>query len=165
MQTERQMRSILLSAASMACGLFLLVASCSATSAAEAPAAPSPTVEHGELDHLSEYVGKFPSDVDLWNKAFLRDRLQALLKSDRDAMTERMQTVSPVSKEGGIYYVIGNKAHAGGEDAAIFVADPSQNVIRIWLLKKGKIEELGDPVKAMKLPSEVRTTLSDWQEQ
>jgi hypothetical protein len=156
------MRSILASAVAIICGLCILMTSCAIVSATEAPATPATP---GELDHLSEYVGKFPSDVDLWNRAFLRDRLQALLKDDRAAFIERMDTVSPVSKEGGIYYIIGNKAHAGGEDAAIFVADPAQNVIRIWLLKKGKIEELGDPVKAMKLPPDVRTTLSDWQEQ
>jgi hypothetical protein len=156
------MRSILTTAAGILWGILILVAPFSTVGAADTPA---PAATRGELDHLSEYVGKFPSDVDLWNRAFLRDRLQALLKGDRDAMMERMQTVSPVSKEGGIYYVIGNKAHAGGEDAAIFVADPAQNVIRIWLLKKGKIEELGDPVKSMKLPADVRTTLSDWQEQ
>lgn len=121
-----------------------------------------PFSQGGDLSQLADFVGQNPADADLWNQPFLSSRLQMLLWGGLyEAFTERMQTVSPVQEENGLYYVTGNMDNAGGTDAAVLVADPEQNVLKAWVWQNGEPIERAEAPIALDLPSDVETLIQN----
>lgn len=121
--------------------------------------------EDGSLTRFDDFVGENPSDADLWNQPFLAQRLPPLLWGGLyEAFTERMQTVSPVQEENGIYYVTGNMDNAGGTDAAILVADPEHNVLKAWVWQDGDLTERAEAPLDLDLPSDVEAMIQNMSE-
>ena len=121
--------------------------------------------EPGSLGGFADVAGEYPADVGLWSRPFLKDRLVQLLWGDTyDAFTERMQTVSPVQEDNGIYYITGNMDNADGSDAAILVADPEQNVLKAWVWRDGELTERAEAPLALDLPSDVETMIQNMNE-
>lgn len=118
-----------------------------------------PVIADSEARDFSNFVGQTPHAAELWTQPFLAQRLQMLLYSYYDAFTERMQTVSHVQEENGVYYVTGNLDNAGGSDAAILVADHVQNVLKVWLWQNGELTEFAEAPIAIDLPTDVERLL------
>jgi hypothetical protein len=134
--------------------------------AAEAPApepteaAPARTVSG--LAALREHVGRYPHEIDLWQREPLAGRLRALLGEERFAvLLGNLEVTGPLGEEDGVLYVTGNKAHQGGIDSAAVVIDPRQDVIWVWLLVGGRPEAVAERDVELVVPEDVRITLDD----
>jgi hypothetical protein len=130
--------------------------------ASEAPSrAPAAAALHSGLAVLEPLVGRYPHETHLWQQEPLAGRLHALLGSDLPAFLGNMEVVGPLSEEDGLLYVVGNKQHRGGTDAAAIVMDLHRDAIWVWLLRDGKGEIRVERDADVPLPEDVRITLAN----
>ncbi|QIL79000.1 hypothetical protein G7047_02995 [Diaphorobacter sp. HDW4A] len=91
------------------------------------------------LDSLRSYLGKYPNDgKDYLRQGILAERLKKLLGDRYDTVIKNLETVGPLTKEGGRWSIVGNRQHQGGKEAAAVVIDPGRNGLRVWLLSNGR---------------------------
>jgi hypothetical protein len=153
---------ILLACAALACGGEREEPPAPAASAPAAPAVVTPPADYpSELAPLREQVGRYPRDIDLWNREPLAGRLRALLGERLARFVENMGVQSPLLEEDGILYVTGNKQHSGGTDAAALVADLRRDAVWVWLLVDGESEAFLDRDVEVELPADVRIVLEN----
>lgn len=130
----------------------------------DAPVPPLPALEAFEqepLSSLQDLVGKYPyDDINYLEQGVLAARLRALLGERYPLLLANMRTVSPLTADGGLWFITGNRPHEGGAEAAAVVIDPRQNALRVWLLSAGRSHEFIDPPSAViPWPKEVQTLL------
>jgi uncharacterized membrane protein len=123
-------------------------------------------VPHGDfgnapLDELNRYSGAYPRTVRLWSDPAIQKRLEALLGTSMRAFVENMQVQSPLMKDGGVFYATGNKAHRGGLDGAIFLADPASDTIAVILFANGLRRDFKEGGRDVALPAEVGATIGN----
>ena len=64
-------------------------------------------------------------------------------------------------KDGGVFYVTGNKPHQGGLDNAIFLADPATDTLAVILYADGVRQDFKEGGRDVALPAEVVTTVGN----
>lgn len=133
-----------------------------------APAAAAPASAGNPWAELAAQVGRYPHDgVNFLKEGPLAQRLQALLgEKDYQTLLTNMETAAPLTLDGTRLFITGNKAHAGGSDAAAVVVDPASDALRVWLLSEGKAREFADPAAAaadLPWPQDVQTMISNAQ--
>ena len=90
------------------------------------------------LQSLESQLGKYPQDGGKYlEQGVLAERLKALLGRRHDALLLNLQTVGPLTKEGDLWSITGNRQYEGGTEAAAVVIDPARNAVRVWLLNRG----------------------------
>lgn len=114
-----------------------------------------------ELAALRPLVGRYPRDVDLWNREPLAGRLHTLLDERFATFVANTEVQGPLLEEDGILYVTGNKAHSGGSDAAALVMDLRRDAVWVWLLADGEAEAFLDRDVEVELPADVRIVLQN----
>jgi hypothetical protein len=132
-----------------------------AAAPAEPASAGAPPAAEG-LAALRPLAGRYPHEVDLWQREPLAGRLRALLGEERFAvLLGNLEVTGPLGEEDGVLYVTGNKAHQGGVDAAAVVIDPRQDVIWVWMLVAGRPEAVAERDVELVVPEDVRITLEN----
>ncbi|HKQ59629.1 MAG TPA: hypothetical protein VJS92_00005 [Candidatus Polarisedimenticolaceae bacterium] len=124
------------------------------------PPLPPPRVAEPGFAALRGYVGKYPRESGLWTTQPLADRLAALLGDRLPTLIANMEVEGPLTEDGGLLYVVGNREHRGGVDAAAVVIDPSADLLWVWLLVGGQPSEFGALAPGTSLPREVRLVLT-----
>jgi hypothetical protein len=140
-----------------------------AAPAAAADAAPAPATELAavaavSLENLRAQVGKYPSDAgaDFLHQGPLSQRLQALMGADYQVLLTNLGTSGPLTQEGDLLFVTGNKPHEGGDEQAAVVVDLAQNAVRVWLAHAGQEQDKSDPATAtVAWPSDVQAMQSN----
>ena len=100
----------------------------------------------------------------LWEKEPLQSQLKALLGARYSTFVANTKTNSPVACYGDGIWTSGNKPHAGGSDAALFLADIKANVIEVYLLSKGVLSHHAEKEAAIPIEGDAKTTLTNMQE-
>ncbi len=62
-------------------------------------------VRTDSLQYLTQYVGKSPESVNLWETEPLRSKLEELLGNDFDEFLQRMQQAAPLQEERVLYTI------------------------------------------------------------
>lgn len=138
-----------------------------AQSAAKADVLPShaqPSTDASPLGELKQYVGTYPSDsnVSFLEQGVLAERLKQLLGKDYSTLLANLRTVSPLTEDGGRWFITGSRPHEGGTEAAAVVVDAAKNAVRVWMLHEGKVTEYQDPSHiSVPWPAEVQTMLDN----
>jgi len=127
-------------------------------------AAPAAQPSASALDALRAEVGKYPRDTGLFDREPLHGRLVALLGERYATFAANMGTQGPLSADGPVLYVIGNKPHAGGDEAAILLIDLSQDLIHVDLLDEREMAELRERDVEIPWPADVQATITNWQD-
>lgn len=138
----------------------------SAEKAESLPSHAQPSSQASPLGALKQYVGTYPSDsnVSFLEQGVLADRLKLMLGKDYALLLANMRTVSPLTQEGGRWFITGNRPHEGGSEAAAVVVDAAKNAVRVWMLHEGKVSEYQDPAHIdVPWPQEVQTMLGNYQ--
>ena len=123
-------------------------------------------VPHGEfgsapLFELNRFAGAYPRTVRLWADPDLSKRLNALLGAAMPQFLENMKVQSPLMKDGGVFYVTGNKPHQGGMDTAVFVADPVSDTLEVILFVNGARKDFKEDGRDVALPADVVTFIDN----
>lgn len=144
--------------------LVMLAASISACSSEQTPPKEQATFTTApSLTSLKNLAGKYPAETRLWETQPLQGRLRALLGEHYDAFLVNMQVTGPLTIEGNIAYVMGNKPHSGGSEAAIFLAEIASNRIDVWLMMNEVLTEYHEPGPRIKMPQKVETMVNELQ--
>lgn len=145
----------------MLAALFLLnLAACTA----EQPPPerrPSSQVAPASLAHLRSLVGKYPAEVRLWETSPLHERLTALLGDRFSDFVDNMQVAGPLTTEGDIIYVTGNKPHSGGAEAAAFWVEMASGRLHVWLMVNGQAHSYAEAGIAGKRPAAIETLIRE----
>lgn len=96
------------------------------------------------LAQLRLHLGQYPRDTGLWSHPLLAQRLHALLGDKHQAFLENMRVQGPLTEENGLLFVTGNKPHEGGVDMAVFLADPANDKLQVWLSTGGTVETFSE---------------------
>lgn len=116
------------------------------------------------LASLQQYVGTYPSDrqVSFLEQGVLAERLKQMLGADYANFLLNMRTVGPLTQDGMVWFITGNRPHEGGMEEAAVVIDAPQNAIRVWMLHEGKVNEWITPVGAkVPWPTDVQTMIDN----
>jgi hypothetical protein len=123
----------------------------------------------GDLTPIEDFAGVDPNASDLWNQPFLHERLRALLREDYDVFVELVEDCGPLAEQNGSFFAASRDELAAatgeeesGEDAGIFLADPTQNVIRVWLRQGGAVRVYDEVPVTLYLPDAVQAALGRW---
>ena len=91
---------------------------------------------------LESNVGNNPnlSTPNFLQEGTLAKRLQILLGSEMyPIFLANMAVAGPLTKEGELFYVTGNRVDQGGIEMAAVVADPAKNALKVWLVHDKKV--------------------------
>lgn len=113
------------------------------------------------LDELNRFTGTYPHTVPLWTDPLVQTRLEALLGPAKPLFLENMKVQGPLMKDGGVFYVIGNKPHLGGLYSAFFLADPASDTMAVILFVNGARQDFKEGGRDVALPAEVVTMLGN----
>ena len=111
------------------------------------------------LDELARWLGTYPTAT-TWTTPPIGARLDVLLGPKAAAFRQNLEVRSPVMRDGGIYYVTGNRPHQGGLDNAIFMADPTTDTINVIVFRSGQRDEMKEGDRSIEPPEEVKRTLA-----
>ncbi|RGE44745.1 hypothetical protein DZC30_12800 [Comamonas testosteroni] len=117
------------------------------------------------LSSLKALEGKYRWDgVDYLKTGVLAERLKALTGSDYATILQNLDTVGPLSADGGRLMVYGNRRHMGGEESAAIVIDTERNGLRVLLLSGGQLTDFTDVAGAeISWPESVQSLIRDLQ--
>jgi putative lipoprotein len=110
------------------------------------------------LDELERHLGTNPVPT-TWTTPPLGARLDVLLGTKAGTFRENIDVHTPIMKDGGVYYCMGNRPHRGGLDNAVFLADPASDTIAVILFVNGAREEFKEGGREVAIPEEVKKTL------
>lgn len=116
-----------------------------------------------QLQSLESMLGKYPHDAGKYlEKGVLADRLKRLLDSRYAMVLKNLEVSGPLTREGDVWSIVGNRKHQGGIDAAAIVIDPARNGLRVWSLRRGTQTSYTDlPEGEIPWPESVRTMIGN----
>lgn len=112
-------------------------------------------------NQLQAQVGQYPHDAAFLQQGVMAARMQHLLGEHRAAFMQNLQVTGPLSKQGSVYYITGNRQHDGGQNAAAVALDAKSNTMRIWWLQDGQPRVVQDPGAAFSWPKDVNQMISN----
>ena len=118
----------------------------------------APVASPASLKALDALVGTYPGErTDYLREGALAVRLQQLLGDRYATVLSNLGTSGPLTREGDVLYISGNRPHMGGEEAAAIAIDTHANALRVWLLHDGRSQDVTDPAAAhVQWPSDVQ---------
>ena len=131
-----------------------------AQSAINADSTPNPD----SLSGLQVYVGTYPSDgaINYLEQGVLAERLKQLLGDEYANFLLNMGVASPLTQDGMVWFITGNRPHEGGMQEAAVVIDSTQDAVRVWMLSEGQPHEWLAPSQAnVPWPKDVQTMLDN----
>ncbi len=140
----------------------------SAPAAAPAPepgaSTPAAAASSATLPGTEAVVGRYPHEgVDYLRQGALAERLRTLLGPQPYAtLLDNLQVSGPLSREGDLWFITGNRPHEGDSEQAAIAYDARANALRVWLRHAGQEQEFVDPPGAqVAWPQGIRTLLDN----
>ncbi len=121
------------------------------------PAAASASAEQAGVDLYPH------QNTDVLRQGAFAERLRTLLGPQAHAaLLENLRVSGPLSHEGDVWFVTGNRPHEGGSEQAAIAYDGKTNALRVWLHHAGQEQEFVDPPGAqVAWPQDIRTLLKN----
>lgn len=134
----------------------------SAAAPAAAPVGTATALDWGNLDALVDrYPGTGAGDIELLDRGEIAAALEQLMGARFAALDERLAVVSPLRKEGQVYYLSGNAPHRGGEDQAYVLIDPARRAVQVGLWEAGKLTVFAPADGRIALPADIARRMND----
>lgn len=96
------------------------------------PAATTSNDSVSNLIFLTEWVGKYPKEVDLFNLNVVTSRLQQMMGAQYDSLIANWNTETPIQLEDSIIHTSGCKAHNCPADAYELYIDLTDDNINVY---------------------------------
>jgi len=125
----------------------------------EAPkTAPAETVKEVVLTQniLTKNVGKYPTDIKLFEDKELTDRLKKLMGADYDEMVKNFNVVSPIKAENEVYRANGCMQHNCPGYYAFIYFDAKNDNLNVLIDRDGKVKEYAEKGK-IEVSDELKT--------
>jgi len=97
-----------------------------------------------EWTNLASLVGRYPGsysrdNIDLFDKGAIAAALRSALGSKMAVLKANLATITPLTRQDNLYYIMGNAPHRGGEDQAYVLIDAAKRAVQVGLWEKGKL--------------------------
>jgi hypothetical protein len=109
---------------------------------------------------LQTEIGKYPHDIKLYDDSAITPDLKALLGDKFATFKKNIEVSGPLQRE-RILYVLGNRKHQGGKDAAYLLIDTENQKLEVGLWEKGKLTTYASPGEPLFKPKDVLTTIQN----
>ena len=109
-------------------------------------------------------MGRYPGicadhAVDLSDKGAIAAALRTALGEKMAVLEANLSTVTPLQRQGNLYYIMGNAPHRGGEDQAYVLIDATKRAVQVGLWEQGKLTLYAPASGRLPEPLEVRELL------
>ncbi|MDN0083181.1 hypothetical protein QU487_10505 [Crenobacter sp. SG2305] len=118
------------------------------------------TQKAGQWALLQTEIGKYPNDIKLYDDSAITPDLKALLGDKFATFKKNMEVSGPLQRE-RILYVLGNRKHHGGKDAAYLLIDTENQKLEVGLWEKSKLTTYASPGEPLFKPKDVLTTIQN----
>jgi len=108
---------------------------------------------------LKKYVGKYPSDL-FKHEPSIKTRLRKLLGANYQTFMERMETQTPIEKDGDILVMRGCAAHECTEEEALLAIDLNDGKLYVALRFGGKFTKTF-PANRSELPEALKRAMAE----
>lgn len=105
---------------------------------------------------LTRNVGKYPTDIKLFEDKDLTDRLKKLMGADYDEMVKNFNVVSPVKAENEVYRANGCMQHNCPGYYAFIYFDAKNDNLNVLIDRDGKVKEYAEKGK-IEISEELKT--------
>ncbi|MCB0336611.1 MAG: hypothetical protein KDD62_09900 [Bdellovibrionales bacterium] len=114
-----------------------------------------------DTEILQEALGKYPTELKLWNSPTLEKRLRALLGEKFPKFITNMTVNTPLEQGEDFVWSSGNKPHDGGYNSAMFVMDTAKNKIEVYLLIDQHLSHYGESSDRVVLNGDAQNVLAN----
>lgn len=112
----------------------------------------------GSLAELSTYVGKKPSEVDLFSKAGIKDRIKKIMKDEYAQFESSWQADTPLQADAEILYTSACKSGDCKGSEYIIIFDTQINAINLYQFNSNNMRSYEEDNLILGLPRKVQ----DW---
>lgn len=130
-----------------------------ATETMPTPAATAPLT--GEWASLEPLVDKYPNQSGLFETSAIVAPLKTLLGDKYDTFKTNIGVQGPLTREGDVLYVSGNKPHEGGSNATYLLIDTRTKALEVGLWENGKLTTYPANGTSIAKPKDIQTMLSN----
>lgn len=92
------------------------------------------------LTYFRDLMGKYPSQIKLFEKPELASRLQKMMGPDFEWMKKNWETEVPIEISNGIAFTWGMQGHSGGDPGASICADINRNILYTAIRRDGQVK-------------------------
>ena len=110
---------------------------------------------------LDSQVGQYHADAGFLRQGVMAERLRQLTGASYPIVLRNLEVAGPLSKEGQVYFVTGNRQHEGGINAAAVALDAGSQTMRVWLLHERRAIVMEDPGAQFAWPAEVKASIQN----
>jgi hypothetical protein len=133
-----------------------------ASTVAEAVSVPGTPLEWTTLTGL---VGRYPgnhaeNNNDLFHRGAIAAALRTALGEKILVLETNLSTVTPLQRQGNLYYITGNAPHRGGEDQAYVLIDAAKRAVQVGLWEQGRLTVYAPASRRLPEPVEIREMLA-----
>lgn len=104
-----------------------------------------------DLSCIRKYLGKRPSQVNLWNIEPLKSELKKVLGKEYNNYMELMENALPL-KEEKVIYSIGSHPDRSLIGFGYIIIDPDKNILRAGMVRPGNHKTFGAKVSDLETP-------------
>lgn len=118
-----------------------------------------------EWTNLSGMEGRYPgsyaeNNIDIFHKGTIAAALRKALGEKMPVLEINLSTVTPLQRQGDLYYIMGNAPHRGGEDQAYVLIDAAKRAVQVGLWEQGRLTVYAPAGGRLPEPLEVREMLA-----
>lgn len=127
---------------------------------------PSGEATPASWTNLPTLVGRYPgsgdqSNIDLIGTGPVADAIRGRLGTKVLTLGKRLSPVSPLQRQGSLYWVTGNAPHQGGVEQAYVLLDASRRAVQVGLWEKGKLTVYAPTSGRLSVPQDIAKLLSE----
>lgn len=116
--------------------------------------------------NLPTLVGRYPgsrdrNNIDLIGTGPIADAIRARLGNKILALGRSLSPVSPLQRQGSLYWVTGNAPHQGGVEQAYVLLDAARRSVQVGLWEKGKLTVYAPPGGRVSVPQDIAKLLAE----
>lgn len=116
--------------------------------------------------NLAAMVGRYPGsysrdNIDLFGRGSIAAALRAAVGPKMAVLKANLVTISPLKRQGNLYYITGNAPHRGGEDQAYVLIDAARRAVQVGLWEKGKLTVYAPSSGRLSAPPDIAKMLAN----
>jgi len=105
--------------------------------------------------------GGYGSSIDLFESGSIAEAIRTQLGAKSQALATNLSVVSPLQREGSLYWVTGNAPHRGGVDQAYVLLDESRRSVEVGLWERGRLTVYAPAGGRLAVPPDLARLLAE----
>lgn len=145
---------------------FILCKGTASVALAPAPTAAAPRqpatarLTPVEWNNLASLVGRYAGEIDFLDKGAIAAAIRNQLGGKIGTLKTNLSVVSPLRRQGALYYLSGNAEHQGGVEQAYVLIDAARRAVQVGLWERGKLHVHAPVGARLAIPADLTQLLN-----